>query len=76
MVCNIPDSHGAAAEHLLLIGSEQARGCGWAEMQEVVLQAGDPLGEDLEPLGRQQGEDGALGRDAVLKDFVLACFSP
>jgi len=45
-------------------------------MQEVVLQAGDPLGEDLEPLGRQQSEDGALGGDAVLNDFVLACFSP
>ncbi len=66
---DIPDSHRAAPEHLLLVGSEKVGCCGRAEMEEVVLQAGDALGKDVEPLGRQEGQDGSLGGNAILEQW-------
>jgi hypothetical protein len=66
---HIPYSHGAASKHLLLILGEAGRR-GRAEVQEVVLEARDPGREHLEPFGRDEGQDNALGGDAVLGGCV------
>jgi len=41
-------------------------------MQKVVLQARNTGCQDVEPFGRDQGENGTLGWDAVLGHTVLA----
>ncbi len=35
-------------------------------MEEVMLQAGDARREHIKPFGRDEGEDCALGRNAIL----------
>lgn len=41
-------------------------------MQKVMLQARDPGCQHVEPFGRDQGENGALGGNAVLEHTMLA----
>jgi hypothetical protein len=48
----------------------EARRRGRAEVQEVVLQAWDAGREHLEPFGRDEGQDNALGGNAILEGYV------
>jgi hypothetical protein len=66
----IPNSHGPTTEHLLLIRSEKAGCRRRAKMEKMVLQAGDPGREHLEPFGRQKRQDGTLGGNAILHDVM------